>query len=257
MEVRDEERSILNIYINQLKKIRVLTRDEELTHARRARGGNRKSAETLILSNLRFVVSMAVKYQRLGLPLTDLISEGNIGLIRAVGKFNPEKGLRFISFARWWIRHYILKAVFEQTSSIRIPLRYASRITGGDGTSHKPREKFLDFYRPLSLDQLLSEDDNSESVMAFVDSKKYGLPEDQVMKDSMSEVIRDAMRKLKPIEKEILRCRYGLDGLEPLTLREIGRRYNLTKERIRQIMHKALEKLKYPMEKREIVAYVS
>jgi RNA polymerase primary sigma factor len=257
MEIQEEERSILSIYINQLKKIGVLTRDQELTHARRAKGGNRKSAETLILSNLRFVVSMAVKYQRLGLPLTDLINEGNIGLIKAIDKFDPERGLRFISFARWWIRHYILKAVFEQTSSIRIPLRYASRITGGNGSDGKPKDKLLDFYRPLSLDQLLSDDENSESVLSFVGSEKYGLPEDKLMRDSMTQVIREAMRKLKPIEKEVLRCRYGLDGMEPLTLCEIGKRYNLTKERIRQIMHKALEKLKYPMEKREILAYVS
>jgi RNA polymerase primary sigma factor len=200
---------------------------------------------------------MAVKYQRLGLPLTDLISEGNIGLIKAIDKFDPERGLRFISFARWWIRHYILKAVFEQTSSIRIPLRYASRIARADVSHGKPKDKLLDFYRPLSLDQLLSDDENSESVMAFVGSEKYGLPEDELMRGSMTEAIREAMSKLKPIEKEVLRCRYGLDGMEPLTLCEIGRRYNLTKERIRQIMHKALEKLKYPMEKREILAYVS
>jgi RNA polymerase primary sigma factor len=257
MDILEEERSILHIYIDQLKKFRVLSREEELVRARKAKQGDRSSTETLILSNLRFVVSLAVKYQHLGLPLTDLINEGNIGLMKAIDKFDPERGLRFISFARWWIRHYILKAVFEQTSSIRIPLRYASRITDGIGSNGKPREKLLDFYRPLSLDQLLSDDENSESVMAFVGSEQYGLPEDKLMRDSMTEVIQDAMRKLKPIEKEILCCRYGLDGAEPLTLREIGKRYNLTKERIRQIMHKALEKLKYPMEKREILAYVS
>jgi RNA polymerase primary sigma factor len=257
MEFHDEERSILSMYIHQLRKVSVLTREQELVHARRAKGGDRSSAETLILSNLRFVVSVAVKYQRLGLPLTDLISEGNIGLIKAIDKFDPERGLRFISFARWWIRHYILKAVFEQTSSIRIPIRYASRIARAGGSYGQPKDKLLDFYRPLSLDQLLSDDENSESVLALVGSEKYGLPEDKLMRDSMTEAIGEAMGKLKPIEKEVLRCSYGLDGMEPLTLCEIGRRCNLTKERIRQIMHKALEKLKYPMEKREILAYVS
>jgi RNA polymerase primary sigma factor len=247
---------ILRIYMNQLEKCRVLSRGEEERCAREAKNGDEKAVEKLIVSNLKFVVAMAMKYRNLGLPLGDLINEGNIGLIKALKRFDPDRGLRFVSFARWWIRHYILKAVFEQSSSIRLPLRYASSIIRGGGGKGK-LEELRRVYKPLSLDQLLSDEGDSETVMAFVGSERYGPPEEQLMKGAMSELIEDAMLKLKPIEREVLRRRYGLDGREPLTLHEIGKRQGLTKERIRQIMYAALAKIRYPMEKREIQVFVN
>ena len=219
---------ILRIYMNQLEKCRVLSRGEEKRCAREAKNGDEKAVEKLIVSNLKFVVAMAMKYLNLGLPLGDLINEGNIGLIKALKRFDPDRGLRFVSFARWWIRHYILKAIFEQSSSIRLPLRYASSIIRGGGEKGK-LEELRRVYKPLSLDHLLSDEGDSETVMAFVGSERYGPPEEQLMKGAMSELIEDAMLALKPIEREVLRRRYGLDGREPLTLHEIGKRQGLTR----------------------------
>jgi RNA polymerase primary sigma factor len=257
MRKENSYRNVVQIYLKQIENIKVLTRKEEELCAKKAAIGNQKEKERLIVSNLRFVVSIAVKYQNLGLPLMDLINEGNMGLIRAVGKFDVSKGFKFISYARWWIRHFILKAVFEQSTSIKLPLKYATQLSKNDNINETETvQKLKQVYRPVSLDQRLSDDSNSDTILDLVDGTDYENPDKVVMDRSLKEIINDVLLKLKPIERDVISRHFGLNGKQPLTLKEIGEKYNLTKERIRQIEHTALDKLKYPMRKRKALDFV-
>lgn len=247
----------VQIYLKQIENIPVLTREQEEVCARKVSKGNEREKERLIVSNLRFVVSIAVRYQNLGLPLMDLINEGNMGLLRGVEKFDVTKGYKFISYARWWIRHFILKAIFEQSTSIKLPLKYATQLSRRDESNDSETvQRLKQIYRPVSLDQKLSEDNNSDTIMDLVDDSKYDLPDKIAMEENLREIINEVMLKLKPIERDVINRHFGLNGRNPLTLKEIGERYNLTKERIRQIEHTALDKLKYPMRKRKIMDFV-
>jgi len=249
--------SIVQIYLKQIENIHILSREEEEVCAKKIKMGDIKEKKRLIVSNLKFVVSIAVKYQNLGLPLMDLINEGNMGLIRAVEKFDVTKGYKFISYARWWIRHFILKAIFEQSTSIKLPLKYASQLSKTENNQKNGAiEKLKRIYRPVSLDQNLSEGSDSDSILELIDDSKYDRPEKIVMERHLTELIKDIMLKLKPIERDVINRHFGLNGKRPLTLKEIGESYNLTKERIRQIEHKALDKLKYPMKKRKVMDFV-
>jgi len=253
----NSNKNAVQIYLKQIENIPVLSRKDEEICARKAAAGDQKEKERLIVSNLRFVVSIAVKYQNLGLPLMDLINEGNMGLIRAVEKFDVNKGFKFISYARWWIRHFILKAIFEQSTSIKLPLKYASQLSKNDEVNDTEMvQKLRQIYRPVSLDQKLSEDNNSDTILDLVDSNKYDLPDKVVMEQNLKEIISEIMFKLKPIERDVISRHFGLNGKPPLTLKEIGEKYNLTKERIRQIEHTALDKLRYPMKKRRVLDFV-
>jgi len=253
----NSNKNAVQIYLKQIENIPVLSRKDEEICARKAAAGDQKEKERLIVSNLRFVVSIAVKYQNLGLPLMDLINEGNMGLIRAVEKFDVNKGFKFISYARWWIRHFILKAIFEQSTSIKLPLKYASQLSKNDEVNDTEMvQKLRQIYRPVSLDQKLSEDNNSDTILDLVDSSKYDLPDKVVMEQNLKEIISEIMFKLKPIERDVISRHFGLNGKPPLTLKEIGEKYNLTKERIRQIEHTALDKLRYPMKKRRVLDFV-
>jgi RNA polymerase primary sigma factor len=257
MKRAQADKNAVQIYLKQIENIPVLSRAEEEACARKASKGDRREKERLIVSNLRFVVSIAVKYQNLGLPLMDLINEGNMGLLRAVEKFDVTKGFKFISYARWWIRHFILKAIFEQSTSIKLPLKYATQLSKRDDAEDSETVKKLKkIYRPVSLDQKLSQDNNSDTIMDLVDDSKYDLPEQRAIEENLKEIIEEVMQKLKPIEQDLISRHFGLNGKRPLTLKEIGERYNLTKERIRQIEHTALDKLRYPMRKRRIMDFV-
>ena len=252
-----EYSSPVRIYLKQIEHIPVLTREEEEICARKASMGDEKEKERLIVSNLRFVVSIALKYQNLGLPLMDLINEGNMGLIRAVEKFDVNKGFKFISYARWWIRHFMLKAIFEQSTSIKLPLKYANQISKMDSFNETDFiKKLRKVYRPVSLDQQLSDDTNSDAIVDMIDDNRYDHPEKVAEKVNLKEIINEVLCKLKPIERDVISRHFGLNGKKPLTLKEIGEKYNLTKERIRQIEHAALDKLKYPMKKRKILDFV-
>lgn len=257
MSKENNYKNAVQIYLKQIENIKILTREEEELCAKKAAMGNQQEKERLIVSNLRFVVSIAIKYQNLGLPLMDLINEGNMGLIRAVGKFDVSKGFKFISYARWWIRHFILKAVFEQSTSIKLPLKYATQLSRKDNIKETETvQKLKQIYRPVSLDQKLSDDSNSDTILDLVDGTNYEHPDKVVMDRSLKEIINDVLLKLKPIERDVISRHFGLNGKQPLTLKEIGEKYNLTKERIRQIEHTALDKLKYPMRKRKVRDFV-
>jgi len=257
MSKKNAQKNAVQIYLKQIENIHILSRGEEEVCAKKASCGDEKAKEKLIISNLRFVVSIAVKYQNLGLPLMDLINEGNMGLIRAVEKFDVTKGFKFISYARWWIRHFILKAIFEQSTSIKLPLKYATQLSKRqEENDSELLKKLKQVYRPVSLDQKLSEDTNSDTIMDLVDDRKYDMPEKVVMENNLREIINEILLKLKPIERDVIRRHFGLNGKKPLTLKEIGEKYHLTKERIRQIEHTALDKLKYPMKKKKVMDFV-
>ena len=259
MTKTDRNKNPVQIYLKQIEGINVLSREEEAHFARKAAKGDKAAKDKLITSNLRFVVSIAVKYQNLGLPLMDLINEGNMGLIRAVDKFDVEKGFKFISYARWWIRHYILKAIFEQSTSIKLPLKYATHLSNKKDENNDDVElvqKLKQIYRPVSLDQRLSDEGNSDTILDLVDDERYDEPEKTVLDRNLREIIDDVLTKLKPIERDVIRRHFGLNGDNPLTLKEIGEKYNLTKERIRQIEHTALDKMRYPMLKRKVLDFM-
>lgn len=248
---KDKKHDPVDIYIRQIKKIPVMAKEEEQAVARRAREGDEKAKELLITSNLRFVVSFASRYQKLGVPLMDLINEGNMGLMRAAEKFDPERGIKFISYARWWIRHYMLKAVIDQSGNVRVRPRARTRRQVNEGA--KPQELV---YHTVSLDQNLYEGEGSDTLMDTVEDKQYVHQEQQFMEQQFRENINQVLNKLKPIERTVINWHFGLNGNRVMALREIGERFNLTKERIRQIEQVALEKLRYPMEETQVVDFI-
>lgn len=249
---------LFKIYLKQISRFPLLSREEEKEYAQKVQQGDQGAKEKLITSNLRFVVTCAVKYQNMGLPLMDLINEGNMGLMRAVEKFDVNRGIRFISYARWWIRHYMLKALFEQSTSIKIPIKYASRLSKRDEEKTSNFIRSLEnLYKPLSLNRSLSEEEDSDTVMDLVQENSYAAREETVARNQLKELIDDVLYGLKPVERDVIRRHFGLNGIKPHTLKEIGERHNLTKERIRQIEIAALGKLRYPMQKKKLMDLVN
>lgn len=275
----NDDSNILSIYLKEINKIPLLTRDEEDDIARKAVSGDQIAKDKLVRANLRFVVNVSKKYQNQGLPLDDLISEGNIGLINAIEKYDPDKGYHFISYAVWWIRQSILKAVYEKSRMIRLPLNRANelvqiekvrkeltKINGEDpdadeialnvGISVADVKKLMNISRDLvSLEApAMSED----SVLGdFIEDDQYQAPDAYVMDQLLSEDINLALDTLTDKESEILERRFGLNGKKPLSLKDIGDQFGLTKERIRQIEKKAITRLQHPSRTQYLDAYVA
>jgi RNA polymerase primary sigma factor len=275
------EDSVLSTYLKEINKIDLLTRDEEDEIARRAVDGDSMAKEILVSANLRFVVNVAKKYQNQGLNLEDLIGEGNLGLINAIEKYDPERGYHFISYAVWWIRQSILKAICEKSRMIRLPMNRANELV----QIEKMRKELTNIYgeepdlkevaMELDLDikevnelVRLSRDHVSletpvfykkdSSVLGdFIEDEGYLLPEDQVMNLSLKDEINKILKDLPTKEAQVLQYRYGLNDKRPMSLKEIGDIYDLTKERIRQIEQKALNRLQHPGRKQKLEAYVA
>jgi len=245
------EHDPVDIYIRQIKKIPVMSKSDEQEVARSAREGDERAKELLITSNLRFVVSFASRYQKLGVPLMDLINEGNMGLMRAAEKFDPDRGIKFISYARWWIRHYMLKAVIDQSGNVR--LRSRKRTQRQEGEHAGNREMV---FHTVSLDQKLYEGEGSETLIDTVEDTQYQQQEQRFLDEEFRKNINQVLARLKPIERTVINWHFGLNGNRVMALREIGERLNLTKERIRQIEQAALEKLRYPMEETNVVDFI-
>ena len=273
------EKTLLDIYFDDLKKISVLSRKEEEECARRARQGDRQAKNMLIRSNLRFVVQVAKRYQNCGLPLTDLISEGTIGLMNAVERYDVDKGYHFISYAVWWVQQAILKAISQKTRLIRLPLNRVGEITkikklikeqneegkGADlgevaeamGRDVKTIENLIRIsHNHLSLDAKIGGDHDSARLVDFIEDSAYKDPESEALDRSLSDEIGKALGTLQEREAEVIRDRYGLEGRKPLSLKEIGARYKVSKERIRQIESRALKKLRDPSRSARFRNYV-
>ena len=275
------EASTLTTYLKEINKIPLLTAEEELKYAKLAAKGDKHAKDMLVNANLRFVVNVAKKYQNQGLPLMDLISEGNIGLMNAAERFDALKGYKFISYAVWWIKQAILKAICEKSRMIRLPLNRANELVqiekakkdmefaGSESTEldeiagllkmdNKMVQTIVNAARePISIDAPVFDDPDSCNVNDFLQDEMHQMPEDYALDMSLRGGINKLLKNLNKREAEIIRYRFGLDGYEQLSLKEIGLIFNLTKERIRQIEKKALQALKKPAETQKLSTYVA
>ena len=272
----------LGLYLKDIKNIPLLTHEEEIELAKKAQAGDKAAKNKLVNSNLRFVVNVAKKYQNHGLDLTDLISEGNIGLITAVEKFDFSKGYHFISYAVWWIRQSILKAVCEKSRGIRLPLNranelvqieHARKVVGNKKSEQQEYEEIASMLNMtsehvrdminisrdmVSLDAEVNNGDNSHTSFGdFQEDTLYGRPDENAIDEAMSNDIEYVLNTLRPNEAKVIRMRYGLNGHKPMSLKEVGEECELTKERIRQIEKHALVRLQHPTRARRLEAYVA
>ena len=272
--------SSLSVYLREINKIPLLTRVEEINLARRAARGEQDAKDRLIKANLRFVVNVAKKYQNQGLTLSDLISEGNLGLITAVDKFDVEKGYHFISYAVWWIKQSILKAICEKSRMIRLPLNRANELLQIEKVkreigSNKDGEAdideiadFLDMDKSrindlinaskefVSLETPLSSDKDANTISDLMEDTKGADPEEMMIDKTLQDSIEEVLSTLTDKESSVIRFRFGLNGERPHSLKEIGDKYNLTKERIRQIEKKAISRLRHPIRSQKLQSYI-
>jgi RNA polymerase primary sigma factor len=277
-----EESGLLSMYLKEINRIPLLTQEEEYNLAVRAKKGDEIARKKLIEANLRFVVNVAKKYQNQGIPLNDLIDEGNIGLMTAVEKFEPDMGYHFISYAVWWIRQSIVKALCEKSRAVRLPLnrtnelmqikkaqktlmhengREANSQEIGKLTGLEPDlvKNLLAISREMvSLDSPMTNGDKgSQSTFGDFVEDDSPSPEDRLMETSLKEDIKTVLGTLTDKERDVVELRFGLNGRSPMSLKEIGDLYSLTKERIRQIEKKALEKLQNPARSRMLESYTA
>jgi RNA polymerase primary sigma factor len=276
-----DDENVLSMYLKEINKIPLLTREEEDKYARLAAKDEQFAKDKLVSANLRFVVNVAKKYQNQGLPLSDLISEGNIGLMNAIERFDVEKGYHFISYAVWWIRQAILKAICEKSRMIRLPLNRANELVQiekarkelqtGKGEDPEISEiasavnmtpehvaDLINISRDLvSLETPVYAEKDSSQLGDFIEDAGYVRPEEEAIEVSLKEDINSVLTTLTGKEAEIIQYRFGLNGRSPLSLKEIGDRYNLTKERIRQIEKKALKRLQHPSRSQFLESYIA
>jgi RNA polymerase primary sigma factor len=267
------EENTLCLYLRELRRIPLMDRAEEQECARRAAQGDAGARQRLIRANLRFVVLVAKRYRNRGLPLEDLIDEGNVGLIQAAERFDPDRGIHFVSYAVWWIRQAILKAVHDNSRLIRVPLSRAGELSrvedlrnqGLMATGSEPkfaeiaaklgveasqlRELMDAAQSTLSLDHPLSDEGDSASSDAIpfgasLEDRSSPRPEEALVGRSLKEELDTALSTLSAREASVLRDRFGLADRKPISLFQIGRKHNLSKERIRQIEKRALGKIR-------------
>lgn len=276
------DKNILSMYLKDINKVSLLSREEETDLALKAKAGDKAAKDKIVNANLRFVVNVAKKYQNHGLDLPDLISEGNIGLLTAVDRFDVSKGYHFISYAVWWIRQAILKAICEKSRAIRLPLNranelvqieHARKLMAGDKTEE---QEFAEVARMLKMDkqhvremvnisrdmisldaQIASSDNDRTSVSDFIEDERYDNPDEEAISNAMKRDIGDVLNTLKPNEAKVLSLRYGLNGTRPMSLKEVGDTCNLTKERIRQIEKHAIVRMRHPRRMQRLEAYIA
>ena len=270
----------VKLYLKEIGRIPLLTASQERTLARRAQQGDEKAKEKLIIANLRLVVSIAKRYIGRGLSFLDLIQEGNIGLLKAVEKFDWKKGYKFSTYATWWIRQAITRAIADQARTIRVPVHMVesinklnkvmrdylqehgeypsvdelARLTG------KPKEKVEEILQAdkemISFEAPIGNDEDS-TYGEFLKDENAESPEESAMRVLIREEIEKILNTLGPREAAVLKMRYGLIDGKPKTLEEVGQYFNVTRERIRQIEVKALRKLKHPSRSKNLKALLS
>jgi RNA polymerase primary sigma factor len=273
MAVEDTDSGI-KIYLREIGQIPLLTPPQEVELAARIKKGDREARSLMIRSNLRLVVKIAHDYGNLGLPLLDLISEGNIGLMKAVERFDPAKGGKLSTYAAWWIKQSIKRALANQSKTIRLPVHLVDKISkmrrvslqmseelGREPTDDELAEEIglspakvaqlkTVAIRPASLDAPISDDDSTEfsEIVGDEDARTpFELLEDKNLKNEIS----DLLHVLDEREKKIIFARFGLDGGRPKTLEEVGKKFGVTRERIRQLQNIAILKLRRALQKKE------
>jgi len=270
----------LDQYLKEISQYPLIDRDEEVRLAQGIRAGEGEALDKLVRSNLRFVVSVAKKYQNQGVPLSDLINEGNLGLIRAAHKFDETKGIKFISYAVWWIRQAILQALAEQSRIVRVPLNRAGALhrigrrsssllqelgreptveeiaDDLDITEDEVQRTLAISQSHLSLDAPMTPGEDNRLLDYLPDQYSPG-PEDETYDHALKNTVEEALSSLKERESKILRLYFGLDDQEPMTLEEIGSLMGITRERVRQIKEKALQRLRHASRARFLETFVT
>ncbi len=277
---KSDDNFILNLYLNEIGKIPLLSHAKELEVARFYRAGNAKARELLVRSNLRFVVTVARRYQYYGIALMDLINEGNLGLIRAVEKFDPDMGYHFISYAVWSIRQAIMQAVQQKSNPVRLPINQANQLRRILKTKEKIEEEqdseaqvsllsevlsmkpenvshLLELNRDhVSLDQQVSSTSGEgNTLLESVADNSTPKPEEILEDAEMKHQLNECLNKLSPQEQEILQMRFGL-GRASFSLKKIGQMIGLSRERIRQIEARAIRKLRTTSEGEKLALYL-
>ncbi|MCQ2573140.1 MAG: RNA polymerase sigma factor RpoD/SigA [Treponema sp.] len=277
-----KDENVLGIYLKEINKVPLLSYEEECELAKKAQAGDKAARDLIVNANLRFVVNVAKKYQNHGLDLTDLISEGNIGLLSAIDKYDVSKGYHFISYAVWWIRQSILKAICEKSRAIRLPMNRANElvqieharkeIKGMLSETEELKEialmldmdeshvrEMVNISRDMvSLDAPVSGSEGKESQVGdFVEDSYHKSPDAMAEENSMKDDINEMIDSLKPNEARVIRLRYGLTGMKPMSLKEVGEECNLTKERIRQIEKHAITRMQHPTRLRRLEDYIA
>ncbi len=273
------EEGSLDQYLRDISVYPLITREMEVELAKKIRCDDQEALDTLVRSNLRFVVSVAKKYQNQGVSLSDLINEGNLGLIRAAHKFDETKGIKFISYAVWWIRQAILQALAEQSRIVRVPLNRAGTLhrigkrasallqelgreathaeiaNGTDLTEEEVAKTMAISQIHLSLDAPMTPGEDNR-LLDYLPDTTNQTPDEETFDKALTESIQLALAGLKEREAKILKLYFGLDGAEPMTLEQIGAVLNITRERVRQIKEKALSRLRHVSRARALESYL-
>ena len=264
----------IRLYLREIGQVNLLTPQEEIKLAARIKKGDKKAREQMIKANLRLVVKIARDYEGIGLPLLDLISEGNIGFMKAVGRFDPNKGGKLSTYGSWWIKQSIKRALANQSKTIRLPVHLVDKISkmrrigmrlqeelGREATDDeladelgmtptRVRQMQMASIRPASLDAPISGEE-SNSFSEVVEDENAATPYQDLEDKTVTAMLRDMVKHLDAREATILRYRFGLDGGSERTLEEVGEKFGVTRERVRQIQNLALKKLRRMIEKLE------
>ncbi len=270
------ERNNLQLYLQEIGKTPLLTIDEEVKLAKRIMKGDKAARDHMISANLRLVVKIAMDYKDFGLPLLDLISEGNLGLIKAVERFDPSKGGKLSTYAAWWIKQSIKRALANQSKTIRLPVHLVDKISkmrrtamalteelGREPTDEEiaielqvPTSKVAHLksvsVRPASLDAPIGEDGDSTTFGEIVGDENAVSPAENLQLSGQNSALNSLVDSLDPREAEIIRYRFGLDGRDELTLEEVGEKFRVTRERVRQLQNLALSKMRKALEQQEV-----
>ncbi len=278
-QITNRESQSLDKYLQEIGKVDLITSDEEVKLAQRIREGDQMALEKLTKANLRFVVSVAKQYQNNGLTLGDLINEGNVGLIKAAKRFDEKRGFKFISYAVWWIRQSIMQALAEQSRIVRLPLNRVGSLNKITKTFSELEQKFQREPSPEELAEVLEV--TTEEVVdtlkiggrhvsmnaPFVQGEENGLldvlendseetPDSGLIMDSLRREVQRALSTLTLREADVIAFYFGLNGEQAMTLEEIGEKFNLTRERVRQIKEKATRRLRHNSRSRALKSYL-
>lgn len=280
-QITNRETASLDKYLQEIGQVPMITADEEVELAKKIKAGDQAALEKLTKANLRFVVSVSKQYQNQGLSLPDLINEGNLGLIKAAQRFDETRGFKFISYAVWWIRQSILQALAEQARIVRLPLNKIGSINKINKafslleqeferepsakeiadmlemTEQDVKDAMKNNGRHISMDApLVSGDDDSSNMYEVLPNDALPGPENELYKESLRKEIERALKTLSPREADVIRLYFGLNGQHPLTLEEIGEKFDLTRERVRQIKEKAIRRLKHASKSKLLKSYL-
>lgn len=278
-QITNRESQSLDKYLQEIGKVDLLTPDEEVDLAKRIREGDQLALEKLTKANLRFVVSVAKQYQNQGLSLGDLINEGNLGLIKAAQRFDETRGFKFISYAVWWIRQSILQALAEQSRIVRLPLNRVGSLNKISKTFSELEQRFEREPSPDELAEVLEVttaevvdtmkisgrhvsmdapfvQGEENSLLDVLENDSEEKPDTGLMNDSLRREVQRALSTLTQREADVITLYFGLNGEHAMTLEEIGEKFNLTRERVRQIKEKAIRRLRHTSRSKALKPYL-